>query len=265
MEFKKPLVMILLCAVTTGILAQNHTQPAPNSPAITAIGLVRGKQYDGSRVPGQCIVAIAASRDLYYKLTYNDTILSGGLLKTGPNLVDFHVPELFRTAGIYRYQLITKENNVTTTRPIIIESDIQSLHEPSPIPDQARPGTSRVSMFVGDRLLAVQEKSHQMKLTTKTAGEPMALDYGQYNPVDGRYQSLDRAGFSPLQLLGLAYHQIKKTRDRNKAATEIKIQRSIKFNYSDTPAPGKRSRHRVSIKLTATGLRYGNTISNKIP
>ncbi len=203
-------------------------------------------------------MAIEATRDIYFKLLYNERIIKGGLLKTGPNLVDFYVPGLFQTPGIYRYNLSTKENGKETNRAIIIESTIQSFEEKTQNPGVFPKTQSRVSMFIANQLLAFKLKRHQMKLTTKTAGEPQELDYGQYNPANGRYQSLDRAGFSPLMLVGLAYGQIKKAREKKRAQVKIKTERTIYFDYRLESADEKKNKRRVSITLTAAGIRGNN-------
>lgn len=200
------------------------------------------------------MVAIEATRDVYFKLAHNEQILQGGLLKTGVNLVDFNVPELFAKQGIYRYMLTIKEGVHTSSRPIIIESMVSADKKTEQTSRAASSAQSRVSMFIANHLVATQQKKHQMKLTTQTAGEPRALDYGQYNPVNGRYQSLDRAGFSPLLLVGLAYKQIKKARDREQAKVEIKTHRSIHFDYLKESAGGEKDRLRVSLKITAAGI-----------
>ena len=254
MAHKKIILLVSFLVSLCGFAASKPTQPTPLPPAIKSVGLVRGVVYDGKKQPDHCMVAIEATRDVYFKLAHNEQILRGGLLKTGVNLVDFNVPGLFEKQEIYRYILTIKEGAHTSSRPIIIESTVSSDQKPEKTSISFSSTQSRVSMFVANHLVASQEKKHQMKLTTQTAGEPRALDYGQYNPVNGRYQSLDRAGFSPLLLVGLAYKQIKKARDREQAKVEIKTHRSIHFDYLKESPGAKKERFQVSIKITAAGI-----------
>ncbi len=267
MEHKKPLTIILSIILFAGHLPlyphprQPESDPLP--VLVKNIGLVRGNIYNDVNKPESCIVAIEAAQDIYFKLEYQGRQIKGGLLKSGINLVDFHVPELYSQSGAYRYNLALKVKDKIFNRTVIIESSVNPLEEIERRQSFPSLTQSQVSMFVAHQMVATKQKHHQMRVTTQTAGEPIALDYGHYDQVDGRYRELDRAGFSPLILIGLALTHINKNREKEIAKTQIKSLKTIHTDYLQESPDGTLHKYHVAITITATSIQ--GDFNNKIP
>ncbi|MCP5049519.1 MAG: hypothetical protein GY940_20275 [bacterium] len=137
---------ILLFSVT---LWSAQTNTANNStrgnttelPMIVEIGFVPGQFENAPPLPKVLALELRATSGVFYKLSYNDQIISSGIFVKDENRLEIPTEELFQDTGTYIFILETRVDSYRFKYRLSIDIQLQSRSRPG------APGSNSTSPF----------------------------------------------------------------------------------------------------------------------
>jgi hypothetical protein len=104
-------------------------------PIITDIGFIKKIPDKAAEPPGELSIGITITNDVFYKLLHESTMIKGGILKKGFNLVSIEAENFFKASGTHVYILETKADQYRFKYEITIDIQLEiPADEVSPAP-----------------------------------------------------------------------------------------------------------------------------------
>ena len=146
-------------------------------PAVLAIDLDAGLLLSRPSLAAADTLAlqVAASRDVYYKLSEGGEILAAGRMLAGSNSLQFVRPGLFAGSQTLFLLLELLENGATSQKRIILTITVDRESEISEPRKAGLSGSFTLGMYHGGRLIGFREKNMT---------ELLNLTTGPVTPVD---------------------------------------------------------------------------------
>lgn len=194
-------------------------------PLVTDIGFVGKETRKGFDPPDKLMIGLELSRSAYYKFADDKSVIKGGLLKKGLNLIDVKTGDLFTESGVHKYFLDLKAGDLTLRKEIEIDIQVDSAAEEPERQSQVYHNTPgyELSMFVGDRLIVSGQKSSLRELKMNIEKPPLPAGYGPFYEVEKEFKTPLRNSISIIDMAALTYSMIKKLIDKKKMAKTEKV------------------------------------------
>jgi hypothetical protein len=228
-------------------------------PLIKNIWLINSTVYTKFSPPGMVPIGIDVSRDVYYKITgARDTIVTGGLLNKGSNIIEISDDNLFKESASFFFLLILKIGEQVKQKKLLIDIRLAS------IPGKGEAGEKKekkinktanaeysVSMFIEDRFILEEKKNHQKKVEIAVRKGRIEGNLGQPSLVDGSYQTLQGGGLPVFPLVMMLLKKAVSGKPKTKRAPTPKPQHlTIKFMRTDMEGEEKLIKASITVKLS---------------
>lgn len=208
------LTILLLCS---GNFYPEQIADEIEIPLYFKIGFVKKRIYRTLIYPRDLFVGIEINKETFYKLEYRGIIISGSLLNSGLNFVNFMVNDLFEKSATHNFFLYLKRGNVVQKKEIEIDIVLNP------------PAVEKSETFN-----FIIEK--EIKLGHKTF--PM-------NPVDGSYPILES-----VNLVKVAKRIIKKIKKRKREKQKkMELKDQINMIFFKESGITKREKIEASVRI----------------
>lgn len=157
-------------------------------PLITEVALLDSRIYDKPAPPEKLIMAVHMANDAYYRLSKGKSIISGGTLKKGLNVISFETDHLFEQSGKHTYFLDVKADDLVLRKEIEVDVQLKAPTAEKRIEFRTKGEKTdnkvknieyKLSMFVGDKLIVTSKKIQPYKLELKL---DLPLTKGKFQP-----------------------------------------------------------------------------------
>lgn len=217
------------------------------------IGLIGEKTGKTLAPPEKLVLGIDISVEAYYKLSDEENVIKGGLLRRGLNIVDIDATGLFEETGTHFYFLDLKSGDLIIKKEIEIDIHLDSPAVDSETPSQARDPEYGISMFVGDQLIVTGKKFLFKGASFEIEKPRLPEGYGPFYEIEKEYKSPMLNSFSILDAAGVVYDLIKKAigkKKRRKSERPIQkhTQLTVTFLRRDSEGVSREINARIELK-----------------
>lgn len=230
-------------------------------PLIDEVTLINGRKYIGPAPPSNLIIGISIANDAYYKLSEEENILKGGLLKKGFNLISIEADHLFEKSGRHIYFLDVKSGDFILRKEIEIDIQLKSGKEEKGKESKAKNIEYKLSVFIGDELIVSSTKLHPYKPPLKV---DIPLTRGKYQPFGPEDKSDPfktdpfSSSFSIMNAVAGIYQlvkELKREKTKGKELYTIQKTQQIKTNFMRKNSEGLEEEIKAVITLKAKTLK----------
>ena len=238
----KKTIVFFLFVLCLNSFAENQV------PLITEIALIKTVAYDQLHYPRKLIIGVEISADAYYKLSFKGEIIKAGLLHRGLNLIHLEASHLFQTTAVHSYILGLKKEDLVLEKKIIIDIRLETS---TILKTEAQNMNIeyKLSLFVGDKLIASRKKTPYDALLPKTEAPPSP----KYNePFDSNFRTAPGANsFSILGAVAGILKLIKELKSKKEEPEKtIHRQRQMTITFRKVDSEGALKEVRATITLT---------------
>lgn len=222
-------------ALLLGVLSLAPTQGRLS--LVSDIYLVDGDMYKKYVPPGEIILGVEMEADALYKLSAQDEILRGGMLRKGFNSLRISTKGYFEKSGSHVLVLEMKSNESLEKREITIDVRLMPVFMVQKRGKQRKKYEYSVSFFIGERLIYSTKKIPLSDITFKLDLPPSQGVYNPFGQIDGIYKPIQSV--SILDAIAGIYSLVNTlSSDKDKKDREENIQRKKQiettFVKSDT-------------------------------
>jgi len=178
------------------------------STLVSGIFLIDSEIYRKYVPPGRILIGVEMESDALYKLTTQDEVLQGGLLRKGFNSLSIDTQGFFETSDSHTYILEIKTDDFLIRKEITIDVRLIPLYVVQKRGEEEKKYEYTVSFFVGDRLIYSTRKFPLRDLSFKLNLPPSDGVYNPFGLIDGRQPPLNTISI-PDAIAGL--YQLAKT------------------------------------------------------
>ena len=237
-------------------------------PYVVDISLIRGIGDQPVIPEGILPIVIEMGAEALYKFSKGGTVLEGGELKSGFNVIALDSNELFLNPGTRVYLLEVKAGRLELKKEITLDIRVTApprAEQPVPAPQPAMsPGGAPISyslsLYVGGELILESRKT-ETPPSLAMGIKPSNAPYG-YRPdwVLRRDQPNPMNSFSIFQALGMIYSLLKDLfKKRGKKDVEppkIETVHDLSMDYRQKDIYGRTQETKIALKIQAKSLPY---------
>lgn len=255
-------IILLLCLFLSGFY---NSADEPKEPLITNIWLVKSKTYSTLAVPAVLPIGININRRAYYKITdTRETIVKGGLLNKGSNIIELNAENFFKQSHSLHYILALKIADRVFKKKINIDVKLDSPTEKEkkvtgerentnikvkPADEKAAPENS-MSVSIKNRFILEEKISHCAQVQLRNPNL-LKENYGQPSHIDGSYPALTGGGIPVLPLAAMLLKKVffKKSKNKKKSLPEPR-DLAVKFLRNEPGGKEEVVTAKISIKIS---------------
>lgn len=223
------------------------------STLVIEVGLIKDKTGKTLAPPEKLVLGIDISMEAYYKLSDEENVIKGGLLRRGLNIVDIDAMGLFEESGTHVYFLDLKFGDLIIKKEIEIDIHLDSPGGDSGTPGQVRDPEYELSMFVGNQLIVTGKKVPFKGASFEIEKPRLPEGYGPFYEIEKEYKSPMLNSFSILDAAGAVYDLIKKAIGKKKRQKSMRpIQKhkqlTVTFLRRDSEGVSREVNARIELK-----------------
>jgi hypothetical protein len=192
------------------------------STVVIEIGLIGERTGKTLAPPEKLVIGIDISMEAYYKFSYKENVIKGGLLKRGLNIVDIDAIGLFEESGAHVYFLDLKIGDLILKKEIEIDIQLDSPSVDSGTQRQVRDPEYELSMFVGNQLIVTGKKVPFKGASFEIEKPPLPEGYGPFYEIEKEYKSPMLNSFSIIDAAGVVFYLIKKAIEKKKRQKSVR-------------------------------------------
>jgi len=231
-------------------------------PFVSEMAFVKSDIYQGPSPPDKLIIGIDIASDTYYKLSGEEGVIKGGLLKQGFNSISIKADDFFQKSGIRTYFLDLKKGDLIVSKEVEIDIQIESpvkVKRKIEVTDKPVPNPEfKISMFVGDELIIESKKLAYENLPLKLHLPPWPENRSPYGPIYDNKFALN--SFSIPEAVGALYNLFKALKDGKKEESKprpVQKQMQIRSSFLREGVGGKAEEFRAVITLKTKNIKAG--------
>ncbi|MCP4147995.1 MAG: TonB C-terminal domain-containing protein [bacterium] len=211
------------------------------NPFIARLGLLKGKGFDSTTLPGWLSLGLDMRTNVFYRLLYKESAIASGIMQEGFNTIEIPTAQLFRGSGSHEFLLELKNEDSIVKEKIRLEIKCSSPQNSGLVKNEIVESGYGVAMFLENQLIVFHKKSipyKRMRVSRadKALNERRAEMSGAPDPFDvtgeGQFAG---ASLDVLSLARLAYKAIKPKKKKEKK--KIKLYQTLMASYLQK-APG---------------------------
>ncbi len=191
--------------------------------------------------PDRFILAIQMANSAFFKLMAEGETLKAGLLQRGLNTLSLESSPLIRESGAHAFLLDLKADDLIVRREINIEVNLSSEILLAPTSSSEITRRYRLSLFLGNKLLAQSQKTIKMTPPVQFTLPPADGRYSPYGPVHPSGQDPNPVGVSILSLPAVIAQLIKDYKAKREEKERIpppEIKKEIQVVYLNQTMKG---------------------------
>ena len=223
-------------------------------PFISEMAFVESEIYQGPIPPEKLIVGIDIESDAYYKLSNDEGVIKGGLLKKGFNSIHVKAGDFFQKSGSHTYFLDLKKGDLVVSKKIEVDIQIDSplkVRKKIEVTDRPVPNPEfKISLFVGDELIIESKKLSYENLPVKLHLPPWPDELRPYGPIYENKFALN--SFAISDAVGAIYQLYKLIKNGKKDDTKpkpIQKQMQVRTTFLKEGAEGEAEEFSAVITL----------------
>jgi hypothetical protein len=139
--------------------------------------------------PSSLILGVEMANEVFYKLAADGDVVKGGMFRRGFNEIELDVRKVFRESGNYPYVLEFKAGDLLIRRTIILALRRETFGAVGRQPKAAETAEYAVKVYLGNRLLASNQKTVPI---SPPLDIPVPPPSGRYDPFGPGYQNEPR-------------------------------------------------------------------------
>jgi hypothetical protein len=223
------------------------------SVLIIEIGLIGEKTGKTLAPPEKLVLGIEIPVEAYYKLSDEENVIKGGLLRRGLNIVDVDATGLFEESGSHVYFLDLKVGDLILKKEIWIDIHLDSPGGDSGTQKQVRDPEYELSMFVGNRLIVTGKKVPFKGASFEIEKPRLPEGYGPFYEIEKEHKNPMLNSFSILDAAGAVYDLIKKAigkkkRQKSERPIQMHKQLTVTFLKRDSEGVSREINARIELK-----------------
>lgn len=212
-------------------------------PWVMSLGVVASSAVSvqsSAHPPDTLILGVEMAGEVLYKLSAGDEVVKGGMFRRGFNEITIDVRKVFSASGNYPFTLEFKAGDLVIRRTIILSVRRETFGQVGSNPEAARMAEYSVKLYLGDRLLASNQRTGAVAPPLQIPTPPPT---GQFDPLGKSYQNEhDLPSGVPLTALPAAVKELIDTfKRRNEIEpvppVELKTDMRYIFSELDPEAP----------------------------
>ena len=223
-------------------------------PFVSEMAFVESDIYQGPSPPDKLIIGIDVESDAYYKLSSEEGVIRGGLLKQGFNSISIKANDFFQKSGSRTYFLDLKKGDLIVSKEIEIDIQIDSsvkVKRKIEVADKPVPNPEfKISLFVGDKLIIESKKLAYENLPLKLHLPPWPDELRPYGPIYENKFALN--SFAISDAVGAIYQLYKLIKNGKKDDTKpkpIQKQMQVRSTFLREASGGEAEEFRAVITL----------------
>jgi hypothetical protein len=250
-SMNKPFVSAF--ALFLGLFSIAHTQGRLS--LVSEIFLVDDEMYRKYVPPGEIILGLEMEANALYKLSAEDEILRGGLLRKGFNSLRISTRGFFEKSDSHVLVLEMKSDDSLEKKEITFEVRLMPVFMVQKRGEERKKYEYSVSLFIGGRLIYSTKKIPLSDITFKLDLPPSQGVYNPFGQIDGMYKPIQSVSildaiagiYSLVNTLGSGKN--KENRDEN-----IQRKKQIETTFVKSDARGDVWQWRALIQLKTKTL-----------
>jgi hypothetical protein len=194
--------------------------------------------------PDSLILGVEMAGEVLYKLSANGEVIKGGMFRRGFNEIVIEARHVFRESGNYPYTLEFKAGDLVIRRALTLNLRRETYGQIGRR-QEARTAEYSVKLYLGERLLAANQRTAAVAPPLDIPVPPQA---GQYDPFGPGYQNEPKyPGGVPLAALPGAVKEIFDAFKKRNATdpvppVELKVDMQYVFSEQSPDAPSSEVR-----------------------
>jgi len=138
--------------------------------------------------PREIILGVEMEADSFYKISAQDEVLQGGLLRKGFNNLHLSAQGFFEKSGSHRFVLDMKSDGSLEKKEITIEVSLIPVYLVQKRGEERKKYEYSVSFFIGGRLIYLTKKIPLSDISFKLNLPPSQGVYNPFGQIDGMYK-----------------------------------------------------------------------------
>jgi hypothetical protein len=177
---------VLFLALLLGLSSFSHTQGRLS--LVSEIFLVDDEMYRKYVPPGEVILGVEMEAEALYKISAQNEILRGGLLRRGFNSLRLSTRGFFEKSDSHVFVLEMKSDDSLEKREITIDVRLLPVYMVQKRGEERKKYEYSVSFFIGGRLIYSTKKIPLSDITFKLDLPPSQGVYNPFGQIDGMYK-----------------------------------------------------------------------------
>jgi hypothetical protein len=177
---------LLAFALFMGLVSLVHTQGRLSF--VSEIFLVDDEMYKKYVPPWEIILGVEMGADAFYKISAQDEVLQGGLLRKGFNTLRISAQGFFEKSGSHIFVLDMKSDGSLEKKEINIEVKLMPVYIVQKRGEERKKYEYSVSFFIGGRLIYSTKKIPLSDISFKLDLPPSQGVYNPFGQIDGMYK-----------------------------------------------------------------------------
>ena len=231
-------------------------------PYISEMAFLESEIYKGPSPPDKLIIGIDIESDAYYKLSDEEGVIKGGLLKKGFNSIYVKTDDFFQKSGSRPYFLDLKKGDLIVSKKIEIDIQIESpvkARKKVKVTDKPVPNPEfKISLFVGDELIIESKKLAYENLPVKLHLPPWPDELRPYGPIQENEFALN--SFTIAHAVGAIYQLFKQIKNGKKDDVKpkpVQKQMQVRSTFLREGPGGEAEEFRSVITLKTKHIKTG--------
>lgn len=155
---------------------------------VSKIFLVENEGYRKNIPPGEIVLGVDMETEAFYKISTQDEVLQGGLLRKGFNSLNISSQGFFKKSGSHTFVLDMKSNGSLEKKEITIEVRLMPVYMVQKRGEERKKYEYSVSFFIGGRLIYSTKKIPLSDITFRLDLPPSQGVYNPFGQIDGMHK-----------------------------------------------------------------------------
>jgi len=214
--------------------------------------------------PDTLILGVEMAGEVLYKLSAGGEVIKGGMFRRGFNEIVIDARGVFRESGNYPYILEFKAGDLVIRRALNLNVRRQSFGQIGRRPDAARTAEYSVKIYLGDRLLAANQRNAPV---SPPLDIPVPPPSGQYDPFGPGYQNDPRIPSAvPIGAIPMAVKELIdafKKRSEFEPVPPVELKVDMQYHFSEENPDAPPSEVRAHLWLDLKSIQFLSYASQK--
>jgi hypothetical protein len=244
---------VLAFALLLVLFSLAHTQGRLS--LVSEIFLVEDGIYKKYVPPGEIILGVEMEATALYKISSQDEILRGGLLRKGFNSLPISAQGFFEKQGSHTFVLDLKSDGTLEKKEITVEVKLMPIYLVQKRGEERKNYEYSVSFFMGGQLVYSTKKIPLSEISFKLDLPPSQGVYNPFGQIDGMYKPIQSV--SILDAVGVLYTLINTLgagQDQEKSSANIQKKSQIETTFVKRNTRGDVWQWRALIQLKTKTL-----------
>ncbi len=244
---------LLALSLLVGLVSLAHTQGRLS--LVSEIFLVDDERYQTYVPPGEIIIGVEMEADALYKISGQDEVLEGGILRKGFNSLRISTRGFFEKSGSHVFVLDMKSGNSRERKVITIEVMLMPVYVVKKKGEEKKNYEYSVSFYIGGRLIYSTKKIPLSDITFELDLPPSPGVYNPFGQIDGMYKPIQSV--SILDAIAGVYslvNSLSGEKEKESRGKTIQRKRQIETTFVKSNAQGDVWQWRALIQISAKTL-----------